>query len=295
MTQYAADFAKAQLSAADLLGAGYIGALRYITGSDKQISQVEFDDKTHATGFWLALINETYAQAAQGGYAVGRGEALAAFGRAQSLGWPTNRPILFVCEDPNWLEQPSWAAIEQYLRGVASVAPVSRIGDYGSSRQIAHMMALGLCSYGWAVETWPGDHMAHNLVQLYNPVPGAPHNFNGQVDPNMILKADWGQWSAVNVAPTSAYQEEDEMQVFQYGGQEHLVGVDSTGSLIHRVNHPVLGWNVKETRATGCKVGGKVGVDANYKNQLHLYADRPDNSIQHCWFENNVWTGEIVG
>lgn len=294
---WAADFSWAQLTVAELQTAGYSGAIRYVIGAGKQVTPDEFHTLTTTPGFSLALVNETTAQAAQGGYQVGRAEAFAAFGRADTLGWPNTRPIYFVCEDPNWLTEPSWAAIEQYLEGVASVVPVARIGDYGSAQQIAHMMTLGLCTYGWAVETWPGDESRCHLQQRYNPYPGAPHNFNGQVDPDMILQPDWGQWTSVISVPT---QKEDDVAVFQYAHQEHTVMVDMAGNLIHRwvvsakPGLPLPPWG-REVRATGCIPGAVVGVDMAFNGQLHLYANRPDGQQTHCWYApGSGWKTEVL-
>lgn len=201
MTAYAADFSAAQLTSAQLKAAGFVGRLRYILGAGKEISVPEFADATTVPGHALALIQESYAQAAQGGYNVGRSEAQAAFGRAAALGWPQDRPIIFVVMDPNWLKQPTWPAIEQYMTGAATVAPVSRLWVYGSADIANHLADLHLSSGSMVVQTWPGDLSRANLVQLYYPRPGAPGNFAGHVDVNLIQRPDWGAWSAVTAPP----------------------------------------------------------------------------------------------
>lgn len=239
MTGWAADFSSAQLSADQLIVAGYQGAVRYITGAGKQIAPPELHDLTTTPGMALALVNETYAQAAGGGYAVGRAEAQAAFTRADQLGWPPTRPIYFVLEDPHSVPPP-WSVLEEYLRGVLTVVPLARVGDYGSARQIAHMQAIGLTTYGWAVQTWPGDHTGCHLIQMYSPVPGAPSNLGGAVDPNMILQADWGQWSTLTPDPVSDYsrlsgQEDGPMNANTApdGLRQDMVMIGTDGHLYH--------------------------------------------------------------
>lgn len=310
MTGWAADFSSAQLSAAQLKASGYQGAVRYITGQGKQITGVELADLTTTPGMALALVNETYAQAASGGYSIGRAEAQAAFTRADQLGWPRTRPIYFVLEDPRWISPP-WPILEEYLRGVLTVVSPSRVGDYGSARQIAHMMAIGLCTYGWAVETWPGDHAPtspNHLVQMYNPIQGAPHNFGGNVDPDMILKDDWGQWSAVTPAPTPApapapTPEVLNMAVVQIGDQEQRFSVDGAGNLIHRWYVPPPAgspsgtqgvWH-REVRQSGCVPHGPVDIDPHYVADgfFHIYADKADGTQAHSFWDGKAWSDEV--
>lgn len=275
MTGWAADFSSAQLSAAQLTAAGYQGALRYITGAGKQITPPELHNLTTTPGMALALVNETYAQAAGGGYNVGRSEAQAAFTRADQLGWPHTRPIYFVLEDPHFTPPP-WQVLEEYLRGVLTVAPLSRVGDYGSARQIAHMQAIGLCTYGWNVQTWPGEPTGCHLTQIYNPVPGAPSNLGGQVDPNMILTADWGQWSALTPPVRQASQETamvtphpttNRRDVFYATAPDHHiyhVWTDDTGDWSKGGNEDMLGYGHQPEgawTAAGHLLVSTVGVD----------------------------------
>lgn len=306
MTGWAADFSAAQINAVQLKAAGYSGAIRYITGDGKQITPAEFADLTTTPGIALALVNETFGQAASRGYAQGRSEAVAAFTRADQMGWPKDRPIHFVLEDPNWLPQP-WPVLEEYLRGVLTVVPVSRVGDYGSAHQIAHMLAIGLCTYGWAVETWPGDESGCCLQQRYNPYPGAPHNFNGGVDPNMVLKADWGQWSATTpitsppvIAPpiglvSTLSEERNMIQTDQLvAGQLDTFLVDIAGRLVHYF-YPVADrtWH-SEVLATGCDPFGRLCLNPKWSGDgmAHLFVEAPHGSQIHRWWDGKAWGGD---
>jgi hypothetical protein len=79
--------------------------------------------------------------------------------------------------------------------------PASRIGAYGSAGLVDWLIQRGRATFGWAVQTWGAVTANINLCQMYSPVPGAPSNLGGSVDPNECLQQDWGQ----NPAPALAH------------------------------------------------------------------------------------------
>jgi hypothetical protein len=82
------------------------------------------------------------------------------------------------------------------------------------------------------------------------------------------------------------------MARFQYSdGGEHVVNVDANGNLTHRFD--VAGSWKSEVLASGCQPGGGVEFDINYRGQLHLWAPRPESTMQHCWYDT-VWHAEVL-
>lgn len=179
---------------------GYVGVVRYILGAGKGITKAEYDQLL-SRGMSVTLVMETGTQPAMGGYGGGVTDARAAFAQADSIGWPSDRPIYFVAEDPNPVAAASWATVAAYFAGLHQLVPVSRIGAYGSAALVDWLIATGKATFGWAVETWPGSPAGLHLRQMYNAVPGAPSNLGGIVDPNECLQADWGQHPAPNTPP----------------------------------------------------------------------------------------------
>jgi hypothetical protein len=313
MSQWAADFASRvvvfpassgrpplTITCRVLTQAGYMGVLRYILGDGKAITEDEFADLTSTPGFALALVMESTAQAAQGGFDVGRAEAQAAFARADRLGWPSTSPIYFVGEDPSPEASSHWDAIEAYFRGVGSVVPVSRIGDYGSAAQIDHIMSLGLTTYGWAVETWPGDPVNCHIRQMANPVPGGPDTFSGGVDRDMILKPDWGQWSATTMGGKARFG-----MLTDFGGEDMIVTdqfranqldtfqVDDAGRLVH-FWFPTGGSWIGEVLATGGKPGGRLTIETKWAGDgmFHVFTERAGGGQVHRFWNGEHWGGD---
>lgn len=301
MTGWAADFSAFQIDAAGLKAAGYSAAVRYIVGAGKQISQGEFNNLTQTPGMALALVNETFGQAASRGYNQGKLEAQAAFSRADLLGWPHDRPIYFVGEDPTHVPAPI-PLIEDYFRAVLTVVPVSRVGFYGSAVNAQHMKAIGLATYGWAVETWPGSPVGLHLRQMYNPVPGAPTNFGGQVDPNMVMLPEFGQWSAttpppapvVQPAPVPIEQPEapDMISTDQLvPGQIDTFHVDEHGRLIHHWFAKAANAWAAQVLADGCAPVSPVciTVKSAVDGMSHVFAEKPGGGQAHRYWDGKAW------
>jgi len=183
---------------------GYSGVVRYILDGSmvgKGITKAEFD-LLLSRGMSVALVMETGTQPALRGTPGGSADARAAFAAADAIGWPANRPIYFVAEDPTRLSTAQWPTVAAYFAGVASVVPPARIGAYGSAALVDWLIGRGQATYGWAVQTWGLLTPRIHLQQMYNPIPGAPSNLGGTVDPNQTLIADWGQHPAP--APTAS-------------------------------------------------------------------------------------------
>lgn len=99
------------------------------------------------------------------------------------------------------------------------------------------------------------------------------------------------------LVPLPPYLQKGAQMVFQYANQEHTVDVAANGDLVHRFYPAGMppAWG-REVRATGCTPGGTVGVDPDYTGNLHLYAPRPDGTMQHCWWDPKTaaWSAEVL-
>ncbi len=174
---------------------GYVGVLRYIldgTMPGKGMSKAEYDFYL-ANGKSVAWIHETGYQRALLGYAEGVAQAQQSFAKADSIGWPKDRPGYFSAEDPSRIAVSDWPKVEQFFIGAATIVPVSRLGGYGGPDLLDWLHSRGRITNGIAVETWGAVRPWMQLRQMYNPVPGAPSNLGGAVDPDQCLQADWGQ------------------------------------------------------------------------------------------------------
>lgn len=191
----AVDYSFARPAPSALRAAGYQGVVRYLDWlpNPKVIDGAELA-ALHAAGLSVALVWESVAQrASSGGQAGGKADATEALRQADALGFPADRPVYFVLEDPNVEPASDWVAIEAYLAGVAEVFPVSRIGGYGSQRLVEAMVTGDRISWGWQVEGWSTS--VSPLCNLYQRLQvSLDPRLAGQVDEDAILEADWGAW-----------------------------------------------------------------------------------------------------
>jgi len=173
------------------------GMIRYITGQGKAIDKAEYDSLL-AAGYSVALVQEGGNQPAMRGWAGGVADAQAANNAADQIGFPPDRPIYYVAEDPNPLAQGAWPTVVSYFQGVASLHR-RPAGGYGSRGLLEHLHDAGLIGFVWQVKTWgPGISPLANLVQNPNP---DENTLGGSVDEDDVLTADWGQHPSPAIPP----------------------------------------------------------------------------------------------
>jgi peptidoglycan hydrolase-like protein with peptidoglycan-binding domain len=111
---------------------------------------------------------------------------------ADALGYPDDRVIYFVLEDPNQLPTSAWPQIEAYAKEVK--ANCNRpIGGYGSQALMEHSIDAGVISRGWQVGGWSKSisTKCHILQRSDNPI---LTTMGGSLDDNFIITEDFGQW-----------------------------------------------------------------------------------------------------
>lgn len=208
----AADESFSRDTVAQLQADGVVCLIRYVTGAGKAITASELLTYKNA-GMPVCLVMETFAQAASAGYGQGAAECRQALAALNAAGWPADRPIYFVAEDPSPIGVAAWGSIADYFRGVVDVLIADGRtwlpGAYGSGALCSHLSALGLVSLEWHVSTWPGlSRTRAALVQEANGVAGHD-SIGGTIDLDSIRPdlADWGQY------PFQPVQQEDTMAV----------------------------------------------------------------------------------
>lgn len=133
--------------------AGYAFVLRYLSWLDnpKDLTRAELDDMT-AAGIGVGTVFETTASRALSGHQGGRWDALKALDLAEVCGLPDDHPHYFAVD---FDAQPhQYETVRDYLRGVASVIPINRIGVYGSHAVCKMLLDLELVTYCWQTEAW---------------------------------------------------------------------------------------------------------------------------------------------
>lgn len=166
-------------------GVGFIA--RYLSGGNsKDLKSAELRAALDH-GISVVLVWETDGRAPLNGYAAGVRDAKRADAQARGLGMP-RVPIYFALD----LDTYAYAAVNNYLRGVASVIGKARTGLYAGYGPIKAAFDAGVITYGWQTYAWSGgrwDNRAQ-LRQYLNNV-----GFAGmQADFDKSTAADFGQW-----------------------------------------------------------------------------------------------------
>jgi len=175
--------------------AGYVGALRYLGDTSRDLSAAELAE-LHAAGLAVAIIWETVADRAGHGYAAGAADAGRANWYADRLGWPAGRPIFYAVDFDGTPEQ-----VAPYFDGVRSV-PGRPVGIYGSYRIIEAFAGL---PFRWQCAAWSGNGQGTGGSIGGRRLSAHAHLFqrvgyvlNDTCDANDLLAADWGGWHPDN-------------------------------------------------------------------------------------------------
>lgn len=155
-------------------------------------------------GLEIVLVYQAGANTVLGGAAVGRAQAADAQREINRLGLPAKSVVYFAADfDANAGHQ---AAIDDFLRGAASVIGLERVGIYGSANVMQRTMASGTAKWFWQTYAWSGGRVQQG-IHLYQYLNG--QNLNGAVDYNRTSLDNYGQVSkagqiSVNVPTPSA-------------------------------------------------------------------------------------------
>ena len=180
------DFSYARPGGTALAAAGVGSVGRYLGTDGRCIDLAELNDYlSHGVGVWF--IKENRANGMLDGYGQGAADAGAAQTQLNALG--QSNAVVYFTADFN--AQPSqFGLLDQYLTGVASVIPVTRIGIYAGIDYMNH--AANLASYRWKTASTSFDHgqiaaVTIHLIQTIDAVP-IP-----STDYDIIVQADHGQ------------------------------------------------------------------------------------------------------
>lgn len=159
------------------------------TPGGKGITKAEAD-AIRAAGLGLVVVYESYAGRAKEGLAAGAADGKTALAWARSIDFPDSRPLYFAVDfSPTTVEL---VYVDAYLRGVASVIGLARVGVYGSYAVVEHCHAIGTARWFWQTYGWSGGKISPHthFLQYLNgqTVDGA------SADLNESRQLDFGAW-----------------------------------------------------------------------------------------------------
>ncbi|QIS06749.1 peptidoglycan DD-metalloendopeptidase family protein [Nocardia brasiliensis] len=193
------DFAGGRPGAAAIRDAGFSFVVRYLSDGGrslpgKQLLPWEADDY-RACGIEIVSNWETWADRMRDGWQAGVDDANAALAHVLRCGGRSDRPIYFSAD---W-DAAEWEqdAIDDYLRGAASVVGAENVGVYGGYWVVRRCLDNGTAAWAWQCEAWSGGNVdpRAQLRQLNNA--GYAYVGGVQCDQNIALTTDYGQWSAL--------------------------------------------------------------------------------------------------
>lgn len=177
-----ADYSYARPGGAALKAAGVSYAGRYLADDDRGITAAEYQDLlAYGIGVWL--IREGRANGMLGGFNQGSADAQIAVQQIALVGLPPGS-VVFATADFDVETDAQFAALDDYLRGFASVLGVARVGIYGGLHYLNHAYQAGLATHFWQAGATSWDHgeqplmpLAFHQTTLTPPVPGTDHNY----------------------------------------------------------------------------------------------------------------------
>jgi Domain of unknown function (DUF1906) len=248
------DYSVARPTVAQMKAAGWRFVCRYLrdldkSNGDKSLSLAEVE-RLRAGGLEIVSNEETTGDQGLHGFAGGATDADLADRAHIAVGGPPSRPIYFSPwdHDPALLTAGQWVTIAKYLRGVASVLGLKRVGLYGGREMLTWAFDNRLTSYGWQAAGWAHNRIeprAHIIQHVGSPIPNT--------DTDTAVKADYGQWGyRPPLAPESIHARGDAMILVRKDG-ESAVYVVASHNLIHIGTEELRAyadiWAVDETTA----------------------------------------------
>jgi Domain of unknown function (DUF1906) len=178
-------------------------ACRYLRDGAKPGKALLPAEAARLTGAGVAIVSndETTGTQYLGGFDGGRRDARAALAAHLACGGPSNRPIYFtpLDHDPAGLDAAGWSTLRSYARGVVDVLGVARVGWYGGTRMLRDLKSRDLGRWWWQALGWrEGIWLDWVHIQQYD---NGNQRWNGEVDYDRALVADFGQWGTIMEGP----------------------------------------------------------------------------------------------
>lgn len=182
------DYSFARPSPEAIRANGYAFVARYLSPyGEKNITPNELAG-LRANGLAVVLVWESDSDRALAGYGAGVEDAYQANDQAWRLGAPDSAPIYFAVDfDASSNHMP---AINDYLRGVASVIGQSRVGVYGGYNVIESAFDNGTATFGWQALAWSYGRI-ESRAHIYQ---DGRFVFDGKAGIDIALQDYIGQW-----------------------------------------------------------------------------------------------------
>lgn len=187
------DYAGGRPGGAAISAHGYQFVVRYLSDGGpglpgKLLTAAEYVDLQHA-GVAVCCNWETTATRMLGGNAAGVSDAQKASAVCLGLGHPPDRPIYFSADFDAAPGQQG--TLDDYLRGVASVIGLARVGVYGGYWVVKRCLDSGTAKWAWQTGAWSGGNVDPR-IHLYQRIGYV--NVNGvECDVNEARQLDFGQ------------------------------------------------------------------------------------------------------
>ena len=189
MTLKGVDIAWVRPTTAQIKAAGAHFVARYLSpDSTKNITKAEVADYK-ANGLGVVVVWESSANRMLGGKAAGVADAKAAEVQRAAVGLPSDMPIYFACDFD--AQGAQYHTINEYLRGVASVIGLNRVGIYGGYYVVENVFsAPATAKYGWQTIAWSGGKWStHANIRQEGGT-----TLSGGADWDTAETADYGQY-----------------------------------------------------------------------------------------------------
>lgn len=186
------DYSFGRPGGAALAAAGKRFAVRYVPypgDGGKGLTRAEMAD-LHDHGIAIALVFESTAGRARGGYNAGATDAQTSLEAIAALGFPAATPIYFAVDFD--AEVDHYDVIQHYLDGAASVIGRARVGLYGGIRVVNEMRRRRAATWFWQTYAWSAGDIAGGL-HLYQYRNGQRIN-GAAVDYVRAYASDFGQF-----------------------------------------------------------------------------------------------------
>lgn len=187
------DYAGGRPGGAAIKAAGYGFVCRYLTDGGpglpgKLLTLAEYRD-LQARDVAVVVNWETTADRMKGGRPAGITDARQADTVARGVGHPGDRPIFFSCDfDASPADQ---TAIDDYLRGAATVIGQTRVGIYGGFWPVSRALDNGTAAWAWQTGAWSGGNV-DSRIHIYQRI-GTVVVDGVQCDVNEARQIDFGQ------------------------------------------------------------------------------------------------------
>lgn len=148
------DYTSNRMSVTALKASGISFVCRYLSGNPGGWKELSLDEAQRLTeGGVLVVSNWETDGKPTNSVAKGEADAKAALDEAIKCGMPAGRPIYFSVDSDVGV-----ASKDAYFQGLCNILGTNRVGVYGSSGLVRHLMGAGLAGWGWRTMSvgWTG-------------------------------------------------------------------------------------------------------------------------------------------